>query len=342
MLRAIAIVMVLVWHNSPQMFRIGWVGVDLFFILSGFLIGSILFSGVLGKKFSYLSYAANRLLRIYPLYIFSILIYLVDLYSRGLVGSPLEAIKIFCAHAVFLQTMVFDIWGVALPFYQVTWSLVVEVIFYATIPFILVALIRYNSVWGGLVCMVVGFIFIRFYFSSGYLPNDNNWQFYLFLRPYYRYDELVFGVAVACAVSRGLVGLRGVALPVGMLILLAALIYIWTIPGADRIPSMALLTRDGILMPSILALGFALVVYAVYDRPWSFSFVNIVARLAYPLYLMHMFVLHQVGGMIMYLVLSFVVAMICSYLVEYPFIRMYKVRSEKQSLPSPLASSLTS
>lgn len=308
-------------------------GVDLFFILSGFLIGQILFSEIPRGRFSFASYAVNRLLRIYPLYILAVLVFLVDLYSRGLLESPVAALKIFVVHAVFLQTMVFDIWGEDLPFYQVTWSLVVEVLFYITIPFILVLLIRYKSVSSGLAFMVLGFILIRFYFSSGYLPDDSNWQFFLFLRPYYRYDELIYGVAVAYAVSSGLVALRGAALAIGISILIAALSYIWTIPRADQIPSMALLTRDGIIIPSTLALGFALVAYAIYDRAWSFSLVNIIARLAYPLYLVHMFVLHHVGGMFMYLLLSFFVAVICSYFIEYPFIRIYKVKSRMPVLP---------
>ncbi|WP_192560754.1 acyltransferase family protein [Pseudomonas allokribbensis] len=325
-LRAIAIAMVLVWHNIPQDFRVGWVGVDLFFILSGFLIGSILFYFMSSGRFAYKDYIVNRLLRIYPLYIASVVFYLIDLKHLGFLNSFAEASKIFIAHAFFLQTVVYDIWHIDLPFYQVTWSLVVEMAFYATVPALLVLMIRYKAVWSGLAALLVAFLCLRFYLSSGYLPDDNNWQFFLFIKPYYRYDELLYGVIVAYAVHNKIDFLRKTALPVGLLIVAASFVYIWMLPGADKFPSIGLLTRDGIVMPTVLALGFALVVYSVYDKKLSSPIINVVARLAYPLYLLHMFVLHQYHGLAGYLALSFVAAVICSYAIEYPFIRMYKVK----------------
>ncbi|MBK5529972.1 acyltransferase family protein [Pseudomonas sp. NPDC087598] len=328
LLRAIAIVMVLVWHNMPQEFRVGWVGVDLFFILSGFLIGSILFSSIPSGRFSYFEYMRSRLLRIYPLYIVSVLLYLIDIRFRGYAGTSADILKIFTAHSVFFQTVVYDIWHVDLPFYQITWSLVVEMIFYATIPFILWALINLRMVWVGIAVILVFFLGLRFYLSSAYLPDDNNWQFFLFLKPYYRYDELIYGVAVAYAVRQRLDILKKCSLALALVILTISFIYIWKLTGADKHPSMALLTRDGILIPSVLALGFALMVYALYDKKISSPVINVVARLAYPLYLMHMFVLHYFHWFSAFLVLSFVAALICSYFIEYPFIRMYKKKTE--------------
>ena len=56
LMRSIAILMVVIWHFDSFVFRIGWIGVDLFFILSGFLIGSILLKSVESKAFSYRLY----------------------------------------------------------------------------------------------------------------------------------------------------------------------------------------------------------------------------------------------------------------------------------------------
>lgn len=328
LLRAIAIVLVLVWHNLPQDFRVGWVGVDLFFILSGFLIGSILFSSISSNRFSYGDYIVNRFLRIYPLYIVSVAVYLFELNRLGYLDSFEEAIKIFIAHSFFLQTVVYDIWHINQHFYQVTWSLVVEMAFYATAPVLLVLMIRYRAVWSGLAMLAIAFLGLRFYLSSGYAADDSNWQFFLFLKPYYRYDELLFGVAVAYAASKKINSFRWLALSLGSLIIATALIYIWNIPGAEKHPSMALLTREGIVMPTVLSVGFSLMVYALYDKNISSCLINIIARLAYPLYLIHMFVLHQYHGLFGYLALCAAAAVICSYLIEYPFIRMYKRKKD--------------
>ncbi|AXI61363.1 hypothetical protein DLD99_13060 [Pseudomonas kribbensis] len=329
LLRAIAIVMVLVWHNMPTVFRFGWAGVDLFFILSGFLVGKIIFSSVDSGYFSYGKYISSRLLRIYPLYMFSVFVYICELSSRGYSGSVAEYVRIFLAHSIFIQTIVYDIWGADLPFYQITWSLVVEMLFYMTAPFLIILLVRFRAVWVGVVAVFVSFMILRFYLSSGYSPDDTNWQFFLFIKPYYRYDELVFGVAVAYAVLKGVRAFKGLSLIVGLFVVLSAFFYIWNVPGADKYPSVGMLTRDGVIIPTVLAIGFSLVVYALYDKNISSAYVNVIARLAYPLYLLHMFVYHQYNGLAGYLFISLIVALAASYAIEYPFIRMYKEKREK-------------
>lgn len=179
-----------------------------------------------------------------------------------------------------------------------------------------------------MICVLVLFIGIRFWLSSGHLPNDNNWQFFLFLRPYYRYDELLFGVAVAYAVSQNIDVFRKSSLYVGLSIITLVFAYVWFLPGADASPSMSLLTREGVIFPAVLALGFSLIVYSLYDKGISNIFVNVVARLAYPLYLIHMFVITKYSALFGYLALSLIAALMCSYAVEYPFIRMYKAKRE--------------
>jgi peptidoglycan/LPS O-acetylase OafA/YrhL len=76
-LRAIAALMVVFFHSPVRLFsfQFGWAGVDLFFILSGFLIARILLNA---KELSFRSYSVNfyarRCLRIFPLYFFYILL----------------------------------------------------------------------------------------------------------------------------------------------------------------------------------------------------------------------------------------------------------------------------
>ena len=67
-LRGIAILLVVMYHYF-SFFRIGWIGVDLFFVLSGFLITSILLRSRSKPNF-FRNFFVRRMLRIFPLYYF--------------------------------------------------------------------------------------------------------------------------------------------------------------------------------------------------------------------------------------------------------------------------------
>ena len=65
-LRAIAVLMVVIFHAFPDWLPGGFVGVDVFFVISGFLITSIIVSEFRGGRFSISRFYGRRILRIYP------------------------------------------------------------------------------------------------------------------------------------------------------------------------------------------------------------------------------------------------------------------------------------
>jgi len=65
-LRALAILPVVLFHAFPTMLRGGFVGVDIFFVISGFLISGIIFKGLHRESFSFPGFYANRIKRIFP------------------------------------------------------------------------------------------------------------------------------------------------------------------------------------------------------------------------------------------------------------------------------------
>ncbi|WP_321961120.1 acyltransferase family protein [Paraburkholderia sp. J7] len=65
-LRAIAVLSVLAFHAFPSHLRGGFVGVDLFFVISGFLISTIIFESVEEGRFSYVEFYMRRIRRIFP------------------------------------------------------------------------------------------------------------------------------------------------------------------------------------------------------------------------------------------------------------------------------------
>ena len=65
-LRAIAVLSVIVYHIFPSTLPGGFVGVDIFFVISGYLITNIIYSEALTNKFSYTEFYKRRALRIFP------------------------------------------------------------------------------------------------------------------------------------------------------------------------------------------------------------------------------------------------------------------------------------
>jgi peptidoglycan/LPS O-acetylase OafA/YrhL len=65
-LRAIAVLLVLIFHLFPRLCSGGFIGVDVFFVISGFLITSIIYKKLLIGEFSFLEFYQRRILRIFP------------------------------------------------------------------------------------------------------------------------------------------------------------------------------------------------------------------------------------------------------------------------------------
>jgi len=100
-LRGLAILLVVVYHNFGfiNVFFFGWLGVDLFFVLSGFLITDILLKTV-GKKDYLRNFYLRRVLRIFPLYYLSLVIFLVLLPKLNLQFD----VQYYVDHQVWLWT----------------------------------------------------------------------------------------------------------------------------------------------------------------------------------------------------------------------------------------------
>lgn len=65
-LRAIAVLPVLLFHAFPDLLPGGFFGVDVFFVISGYLISGIIFRGILDGSFSYRIFYEKRIKRIVP------------------------------------------------------------------------------------------------------------------------------------------------------------------------------------------------------------------------------------------------------------------------------------
>lgn len=76
-IRAISILLVLLFHIDKQLIPGGFIGVDIFFVLSGFLISKIIMLGINNQTFSYNDFYKRRIKRILPPFYFMILITII-------------------------------------------------------------------------------------------------------------------------------------------------------------------------------------------------------------------------------------------------------------------------
>jgi peptidoglycan/LPS O-acetylase OafA/YrhL len=149
-LRAIAVLAVVAFHfEAPAVFG-GFVGVDIFFVISGYLITGIIQSEVNGGTFSFLRFYERRVRRLLPaLYAMVALTAMPSLHYL-LTSERLEFFRSVAAVVTFtsnfffwLQTGYFDHAAVEKPLLH-TWSLAVEEQFYLALPLLLWALLRHG------------------------------------------------------------------------------------------------------------------------------------------------------------------------------------------------------
>jgi peptidoglycan/LPS O-acetylase OafA/YrhL len=147
-LRAVAILSVVLYHAHVPFVSGGFTGVDIFFVISGYLIGGHIFSDLTAGTFSYLRFYRLRAKRILPAF-FSMLA--ATMLAALLLLSPYEA-RDFARSALTATLSVSNIYfWKYVNYFQgpsefnpllMTWSLGVEEQFYAVIPLLLVILAR--------------------------------------------------------------------------------------------------------------------------------------------------------------------------------------------------------
>ena len=151
-LRAISIVAVVLYHVGVPGISGGFVGVDIFFVISGFLIINQIKAGLISNRFSVFSFYAQRALRILPIYLLVLLLtfaaapfFLVtpEVYWNFFSSSLLAPLML--SNVGFYETQgYFDIGAIEKPLLH-TWTLSVEEQFYLIIPILLVAVFRLGN-----------------------------------------------------------------------------------------------------------------------------------------------------------------------------------------------------
>lgn len=143
-LRALAVLSVLGYHIFPRLFPSGFIGVDVFFVISGYLITNIILSNLDKGKFSIIEFYIKRIKRIFPALAIVLLISMIygwynlfpSEYAR--LGKHVAAGSAFVANIVFWRDSgYFDPASELNPILHL-WSLGIEEQFYMLWPIVLV------------------------------------------------------------------------------------------------------------------------------------------------------------------------------------------------------------
>jgi len=142
-LRAIAVLAVVAFHAFPSWFKGGFIGVDVFFVISGYLISTVIFENLDKETFSFSEFYARRIKRIFPALIIVLIACLVFGWFALLADEYNQLGKHVAAGAGFISNIVF--WNESGYFDNVSdtkpllhlWSLGIEEQFYIVWPFLL-------------------------------------------------------------------------------------------------------------------------------------------------------------------------------------------------------------
>ena len=343
LVRSLAIALVLFRHGERALytetggsqgfvqtiFMNGWIGVDLFFVLSGYLISRhLLRAGIGSDGFSWARYAAMRALRILPAYYAVLLLTAAGAFP--LFDVPDHALGLRIAyHLLFLQDYLPSDINV------VFWSLGVEEKFYLCAPLLILALLRVQSARSRQALLLLLFLLPTLCRIAVFMAAADGYDYPEFWRtfrsPFHMALEgLLAGVAIALAEQAGLVRQAkrvGAAMLAGSILALA----IWTathdfmasIDAADILsqPPLIALAAGAITLGGVQLAGTRMPL----ARP-----IQAVARLSYSLYLIHFPLIPLVMAVALplgplafwtfYLGVSFLAALLLHIAVERPFL----------------------
>jgi peptidoglycan/LPS O-acetylase OafA/YrhL len=202
-MRALAVIPVVLFHFGFSAFSGGFVGVDVFFVISGFLITGILFREISANRFSFVDFWARRARRILPALTLVLLVALVFGWllltpkDYGELGRAARYQAMFISNLLYMrQDGYFDPSSDLKPLLH-TWSLAVEEQYYLFFPLLMAVLMRHIRYWRWLLFAV---LLVSFGLNIAYVRSKPEIAFFA-LPP--RAWELLCGAMLAVLPASG-------------------------------------------------------------------------------------------------------------------------------------------
>ena len=204
-LRAIAVFTVILYHANiyifgKEIFSGGYLGVDVFFVISGYLITSLIFKELEEtKNFSFINFYKRRVRRILPVLFFIASISLIVSYFTLLPNSLIDFVKSVISSIGFVSNFYFYLSGgeysaiesLLNPFLH-TWSLSIEEQYYLVFPLLL--FIFYKKLNNKIIICLILLFLISFLLAIFYSETNKSLSFYSFQT---RFWELIAGSIIS-------------------------------------------------------------------------------------------------------------------------------------------------
>ncbi len=190
-LRAIAVISVIFFHSGFELFSGGFVGVDVFFVISGFLITKLIITDILLKQFSISKFYLHRAKRLLPALINLVLFVLLsgciffDFLTFKSLGKEIIACIFYISNILYWKDLgYFDVASIQKPLLH-TWTLSIEEQFYLLFPLLLIIISKSKKIrieWVLFLIFLIS-ISLNLYFVSKfpsatfYLLPTRIWEF---------------------------------------------------------------------------------------------------------------------------------------------------------------------
>jgi peptidoglycan/LPS O-acetylase OafA/YrhL len=278
-LRAIAVVAVVAFHAFPNALRGGFTGVDIFFVISGYLISRLIWDGLDDNSFTLLGFYRRRVVRLFPALVVVLAACLVAgwwllLPSQfATLGKDVAAAAVYSSNFVFWHESGYFATPASLRPLTHLWSLAVEEQFYLLYPLLLIVCARRRALTGGVLAVLFAGSFLVNLEQSATHPSA---AFYLLPS---RFWELLLGGLVAYARTGVPARLRASMSVAGAGLIVVAVL---APSSASRYPGWWALAPT-LAAALIIAAGPS----ALINRALSWSPLVFIGAISYPLYLWH-------------------------------------------------------
>jgi len=271
-LRGVAVLLVMLFHASHDVqsfpmaryVEFGWTGVDLFFVLSGFLITGILFD-TREQKGYFANFYARRILRIWPLYfvLLGVMFIAVPLVARQWSAAAMAGAKPAWAFVLFIQNLAIH-HAITGPL-SATWSLAIEEQFYFAWP-MLIWLLPRKAIQRVAVAIIVCSPLLRLGLTLGHAHVA------MYFNTFTRLDGLAVGSFLA-------IWLRSAD---------ATTVKRWALAALPIALVTAIFIEQSWIRYSAIAIAAGAIVTLSFFLTFRNPFVLYTGRISYGLYLLHL------------------------------------------------------
>tara|TARA_B100001057_G_scaffold189689_1_gene190459 strand:+ start:305 stop:2320 length:2016 start_codon:yes stop_codon:yes gene_type:complete len=289
-LRAVAIFGVIIYHaklyfTSEPFLKGGFLGVDLFFVISGYLMTSIIYEQSKDNNFSFKKFLFKRIRRILPAILFICIISLPLIYFLIMPKDLMEQIKSIVSSIFFFSNFFYSFisqeyaaeTSLLKPFIH-TWSLSVEMQFYVILPLIILLVIKKNLNLLKTFFILIIILFLCSLFSNIFFQDLN------FYNSISRLWEFLFGGLVYLIQKKNFkINQNNLFINSVIILSFFTIIFYFIIFDTD------LFFKTWLLIPFIFCSGILIFFKEnnLMNKLFNINLISYIGKISYSLYLTH-------------------------------------------------------